>query len=234
MSRRRCEFSHIAAVADVTSIPSTRRGDHLPPANTIRHAGSEMRRTHNSTITAGLWLCLLALPLAGLIHRHPPPPPHPGVGPRVAHRPPAGPSEAALQEARVCWGEAQTAIKPELEALAASDPDTADAGRRQRLMERDQGGQLHRARAAAVRAVRTARSPEEAYEATLWLALIECDAGDHETELRHARRLVALQPRNPDSWGALRRAARCNGRGDLVQQAEVALEEMGTFPTPSP
>ena len=53
---------------------------------------------------------------------------------------------------------------------------------------------------------------EETYEATLWLALIECDVADHKAELRHARRLVALQPRNPNSWGALRRAARCNGR----------------------
>jgi hypothetical protein len=142
---------------------------------------------------------------------------------------------AALQQARRLWGQAQTVIKPELDAQAA-DPYSTDpeGGRRQRLTAQDRGGYLRRAEEAARRAVVLAKSPQETYEATLWLALLECDRGHHRAELQHTRRLVVLQPRNPASWGALRRAAECNGLGRLAHQADVAARELGGEPMDTP
>jgi hypothetical protein len=106
---------------------------------------------------------------------------HPGSKVRLVSRSsPRSASEAALREAKWCSGRAQMAAKPELEALAEADPYAApgsEEGWRHRLMARDESGDLRRALAAAQRAVLLARTHSQEYQATVWLALIECDRG---------------------------------------------------------
>jgi hypothetical protein len=117
-------------------------------------------------------------------------------------------------------------MKPEMEAFAETDPHAIDLQEswRQRLMAQDRGGHLCRGRDAARRAVARARSPQETYEATVWLALIECDRGDHLAELQSVRKMMRLQPESPISLGSLRRAAKCNHLWQLAQEADTALE----------
>jgi hypothetical protein len=55
------------------------------------------------------------------------------------------------------------------------------------------------------------------------LALIECNRGHHEAELRAARRLMALGPTNELSLYWLRRAARCNHLQAIEQQVDLEL-----------
>src|SRR5438876_4193264 len=109
-----------------------------------------MRPTRWIVVTAALGLCLLGVPLLLLMRRHPSPTPRPANPARARPRSRASPSETALQEANQLWGQAQLAIKPELEALAAADPySTEPEGvRRQRLMAQDRGGVLRRAHEA--------------------------------------------------------------------------------------
>jgi tetratricopeptide (TPR) repeat protein len=70
---------------------------------------------------------------------------------------------------------------------------------------------LRRARADALQALSLAQGPLQECRARFLLAQMEHRAGDHRAELRHTRRLVALQPRNKDAWQALHRAEECNG-----------------------
>jgi hypothetical protein len=154
---------------------------------------------------------------------------------RPAPRPPRSPSDAALREARRLWSQAVQRVKPKLEAEAEADPDRVfcQESERRRLMATDEGETVGRAAEAARRAVWLARDSDEQYQATLWMAAIECDAGHHREELRLTQRLVEWQPRNPGSWAALRRAAHCNGRGDLEQRAAAILTRVaGTHSAP--
>jgi hypothetical protein len=141
-------------------------------------------------------------------------------------RSPASPFEAALRDAKHGWWQALAAMKPEMEAFAETDPHAIDLQEswRQRLMAEDRGGHLRRGQETARRAVALATSPKETYEATVWLAIIECDRGDHPAELQSVRKMVMLQPKSPISWGALRRAAKCNHLWQLAQEADTAME----------
>jgi hypothetical protein len=98
-----------------------------------------------------------------------------------------------------------------------------EAGRRRRLLAQDRRGYLARARAAARRAAALARTPEEAARSAGVRARLECYAGQHEAELQQARRLVALTPRKPIAWMAIRRAGQCMGQRTLVRQADANL-----------
>jgi hypothetical protein len=69
---------------------------------------------------------------------------------------------------------------------------------------------LRRARVAALHALSLARNPRQECRARFFLARIEHRAGDHRAELRHTRRLVALNPRSRDAWQALHLAENCN------------------------
>jgi hypothetical protein len=185
-----------------------------------------MRATRSVSLTAaGLGICLLGIPLLRLLWQRPQQAQRPPHTARVSPTRPATPSEAALREAKRRWNQAQMAIKPELEAMAEANPlaGTEAARWRQSLMARDAGGHLQQAQQAASRALAQAGTPEAKYEATLWLALIQCDRGRHAQELRQVRRLVDLRPGSTTSLGALRRAARCNGMWGLARQMDEAL-----------
>jgi hypothetical protein len=111
-----------------------------------------------------------------------------------------GPSEAALREARHFWRRAVLAVKPEIEAWAAEHPDViTETEAWRRMMARDQRGDLRRACVAAQLAAARARTPEQTYQAEMWLALIECN-------------------RRPPSGGDPARAA---ARGASAPQSEL-------------
>jgi len=125
-------------------------------------------------------------------------------------------------------------VKPRLEAEAEADPDRElhQEATRRWLMAGEQGATVSRAVTAARRAVSLARTETERYDAALWLACIDCDAGHHREELRLAQRLVEWRPKSRASWGALRRAANCNGRWVLAERADAALRAVeGASPT---
>jgi hypothetical protein len=179
-------------------------------------------------VTGLLGLCLLAVPLFRLLYTQP------GVAPltQTAMRrpPPPGctPSKRALWEAQRWRLQAFLAADDEREAHEACDPDPItsvdrEAGRRRRLIALDRFGYLARAQVAARRAAALARTPAEAYRAAALLARLECYAGYHQAELLQARRLISLAPREPLSWLALRRAARCNGLEALVRRADAKM-----------
>jgi hypothetical protein len=143
----------------------------------------------------------------------------------------------ALREARRLWGAAIRAVKPEMDAWAEQNPEataavSAEPLRRQ-FMARDQSGLLHRAREAGRQARKLARTPEERFQATYLLAILECDAGHHQVELQLVRHLLRLAPSNGLSLLSLRRAARCNGEKAIEKQADMGLEEL-QFPMTRP
>jgi hypothetical protein len=109
-------------------------------------------------------------------------------------------------------------------------PDEArridNEGWRRRLMAQDRTGELGRALIAAREAVNLAWGPVEEYQAREWLALMDCDAGQHQDELRQARRLVKLEPRNLVSLTSLRRAAECNHLWALARDVDAQLEPL--------
>jgi hypothetical protein len=121
-------------------------------------------------------------------------------------------------------------VAGDLEALAEWDPqagDVVDAAARRAWAEEiaeDRGGFLRRAMTAARRAAALARTPEEEYRVTARMALLQCNVGHHEAELRLARRLVELRPEYETSFLWLRRAARCTGRKSLEERADRRLQ----------
>jgi hypothetical protein len=186
-----------------------------------------MENTAQARINGILGLCLLGASLFTVSLRTRP------VSSMNTTIPPLGTSatcrtwRAALQEARRNWGRAQLLVKPELEAWAARNPYAAPGTTeswRHRLTARDNGGYLVWALAAAQRALGLARGSDQKCETLLWLAIIACDLGRHETELGYVQRLVQLQPHNRASWGALRRAAKCNRLELLAKQADEMLQ----------
>ncbi len=94
-------------------------------------------------------------------------------------------------------------------------------------MAHDRGGCLRRAQTAAQRAAELAATREDEYRVTALRALLECDTGHHEAELRHARQLITLAPRKELSLLWLRRAARCNRLKALERQTHAALLRPG-------
>jgi hypothetical protein len=154
-----------------------------------------------------------------------------GLTPMALTRPvPPGatPSQRALWEGQQWRRQALLAAESEREAREACDPDPLtcverEASRRWRLIAADRNGHLARASAAALRAAALARTPRDAYRAAALLAGLACYAGHHDEELRHARRLVEMAPRQPTAWLALRRAARCTGREALDRQANAKM-----------
>jgi hypothetical protein len=92
------------------------------------------------------------------------------------------PADYALREASRTWAQAHRRVTRELEArhpaweLDDGFQPALEAARR-RLLARDRGGDLGRARAAARLAAAVARTPAEACRAASLLALIDRDAG---------------------------------------------------------
>ena len=94
---------------------------------------------------------------------------------------------------------------------------------------------MRRARGAAVRSVRLAKSREERYEATLWLALIECDQGHHAAELQDVRReqkevadlLKTCLYENYKPMAGRERPTRLVMQNALLQDEESVLEYSG-------
>jgi hypothetical protein len=83
---------------------------------------------------------------------------------------------------------------------------------------------------AAHLAAARAQNRAEAYRAALLLACLDCDAGDHQAELKHAWWMMVLQPRSKQSLYALRHAAWCNGLQPLAHRATVALRRLQVDP----
>jgi hypothetical protein len=178
-----------------------------------------------------LSLCLLPWPRS-----RPTAPPIPLSACVVPVPPRCSPSERARRAGWQYRIRAKLAVERELEGLEAWDPAANPAARegrwRRQLLARDRGGDLRRARQAARQAAALARTPREAYQAALLLACLDCDAGDHQAELKQARRMMALQPHCQASLGALRHAAWCNGLEPLARQATAALRALEGRPEP--
>jgi hypothetical protein len=75
----------------------------------------------------------------------------------------------------------------------------------------------------ARRALALAHPARESYQSLRWLARIECALGHHREELRLARELVCLVPRDQGSLTCLLQAAKCNGLTVMEKQAVVPL-----------
>lgn len=147
---------------------------------------------------------------------------------RVAPPPHLSPSDAARWAGWRYRIQARQAADRGVEALEAWDPKAFERRSEQPLLQeemlRDRQGDLGRARAAARQAAALARTPGEAYRAALLLAYVDCDAGDHEAELQEARRMMALQPHEEASMGALLHAAHCNDLRSLARRTAGALK----------
>jgi hypothetical protein len=165
-------------------------------------------------LMGGLVLCLSVLATRSRTPHRPPERLLPISPQRYAPAPPRTPCERALREARSWLLRAVQQVNEERETLEAAAPEPVpgsvlEAWRRQ-LMARDRSGYLHRARATARRAAALARTRKERYHAALLLTRLECYAGHHGEELRQARRLMALGPKDEAAVQALRHAAACN------------------------
>jgi hypothetical protein len=135
----------------------------------------------------------------------------PNVRPRSGHH--GDPAAIALDEAR--WWRMQAMVlanadREAIEGWGLADSADPEVLRRQ-LMQRDRCGYLHRARTAALRAASLVhKNRQQAYRAAELLVCIECESGDHQTELQHARKLLALAPHNWTTQMVLNRAERCS------------------------
>jgi hypothetical protein len=174
-----------------------------------------MRATKPVQLTGGLGLCLLSLPLVGLLLTKVAPvpgPPEMPSGPPLAR---SGPIEELLKEAARHRTRAKLAVSEELSALEVWDPegmkDSNPEAWRLRQLSIDPDGNLKRAQTAAQRAAALARTSTDAYRAAELLVLIKHELGRHEAELGHAQSLVRLRPHDPSALSVLRRAERCNG-----------------------
>jgi hypothetical protein len=115
--------------------------------------------------------------------------------------------DQALREAAAYETQARQVAHDVDEGSAAWEVEAAGSSREiwRRQLAFDSGGYLRAARRAAA----IARTPEEAYRATLLRAHLECLAGHHATELRLARQLAALAPGDPAASRCLRHAVTC-------------------------
>jgi hypothetical protein len=116
---------------------------------------------------------------------------------------------------------AQILAKQQLEALEEWDPDSIRGSMpetyRKNLIARTR--EIGLAEAAAREACQRAKTNDERYRAARLLARIEHDTRDHQSELEQAKKLVALQPHNPEALLLLERAARNNGDLSLARRA---------------
>jgi hypothetical protein len=158
------------------------------------------------------FLALLCLRLTG----SPPPTPVAAQGPfQFGLLPVRGPSARAMREARYWRVCAMQEVNDQFEALEAWDPGLEGGPRSLHmwleLMAGDRAGHLARALAAARQAVHLAQDRREAFKAGLLLARLECETGDHQAELRQAKRVMALAPGDWLALHLLRRAEECHG-----------------------
>jgi tetratricopeptide (TPR) repeat protein len=189
-------------------------------------------RAQRSTQLAGiLGFCLLGAPLFRLTAGRCPADGRRGLAVPIRPAGSVSPSRAARSEGWRYWQQAELAVNQDREDLLAWDPQASgtrgeEVWRRQ-LMARDRTGDLRRARAAAQRADALAQSREEAAEAALLRLRIECDLGDHEAELRLARRLIALEPNTQRAQRALQCALTRAGRAPLATATRDVRSEGG-------
>jgi hypothetical protein len=145
-------------------------------------------------------------------------------------RPVRGPSEAALREARFWRLKAMQRVSAEFEGLEAWDPalegGPRDPAEWRVMMAKDLDGALRHAYERVVRAQQLARTRDDKLQAGLLSCRIQCERGDHEGELREARRLAALAPRHELVLIVLERAATCSGHEPLARRTRSALRAL--------
>jgi hypothetical protein len=181
-------------------------------------ASGRRRRTHRwlFPVAMGGGFCLLIALSWRAWPGHPPPAPL--VTSMVSGR--HTPFEAALQGAKEWRLRAIIAAPEQMSPQQERNP----TARRQQIPANSPD--LQRAREAARRGLTLARNRRDTYRALQLLANIDCDLGDHKAELRTARQLVALEPRNVVSLSWLQRAAQDNGLEPLERQAASALKTL--------
>lgn len=143
--------------------------------------------------------------------------------------PRGSPSTAALLESRRHWIHAWNAVGKEQSQLEAWDPAAAAGSSwswEQDLVSRRP--ELRLAQQSAQRALALSQSKPETYRSVRWLARIECALDHHREELRLAKKLVSLAPRDEGSLTCLAQAAKCNGLTELEKQAITALKGQQT------
>jgi hypothetical protein len=108
--------------------------------------------------------------------------------------------------------QAWQAVNEERYSVEAWDPAAADsldqAAWGSELLA---SGKLRRARLLALQAAALASIPEEQYRAALLLAMLACEAGDHQAELQETRVLARLAPHSMVTRLWLRHAAAHGG-----------------------
>jgi hypothetical protein len=185
------------------------------------------RTAERLQIAGAFGLGLLSLGLRATTASRPTAPLAPLSVCKVPLPPRCSPSERARRAGWHYRIRAMLAENLELDALEEWDPDVMEGPAlelwRRQLMARDRGGDLRQARRTARQAAALARNPGEAYRAASLLANLACDAGAHQTELKQARKMMALQPHSQASLAALWHAAGCNGMEPLACRAMVAL-----------
>jgi hypothetical protein len=196
-----------------------------------------MGRVQRVQVVGPTGLCFLTLLLLRLAWTPPAATPLAQGTKLMGLRPLRGPCDAALRVAR-CWRlRAMQEVSLQFDALEAWDPEapgTRDLTMWRRLMARDRNGDLGRAREAAQRALQLARTPRESYQVGLLLTRIYCEGGDHKAELRQARQVLVLQPKNSLSLITMHRAAECNGLQPLAREMNARLAALFPRAEPSP
>jgi hypothetical protein len=155
------------------------------------------------TFFAGCLLCL-----ALIVPRHPPPRRRAAVPP-VTVPPPQTPFLTAFTRAQRWYLSAQITTKRQLESLEEWDPDGI-RGSMPEIYHRSliaHTQELGKAEAAAREAADRAVTDEEKYRATRLLMHIAHDMSHHRKELTLAKKLVELEPRQPEARLLLERVA---------------------------
>jgi hypothetical protein len=152
---------------------------------------------------------------------------HHAAHPRVAAHAtalsqPLTPFQTSFARAQQWYLRAQVITRQQLEALeewdgAALRGSAAEIYRRSLIARTRETGL---AEAAAREATGRAETNEESYRASRLLVYIECDLGHPQAELEQAKKLMALQPHNPEALLLLQRAAECNGQTGPARRAE--------------
>lgn len=178
----------------------------------FRDEERKMRASNSVHVTGPVLLCLVCAPLLQWADV-----------PIIAARPtpmelmlapePHSDSGVALREARRQRTLAKLAVNREREAMETWDPAAMtdlDAEQWRLLqMRADPNGYLHRARIAVRQAASLAQTQSETYRAAELLVLLEHEAGNHQEELGHARKLVVLRPQDCNAQKILRRVEGC-------------------------
>lgn len=175
-------------------------------------------------------ICFLTILLLRLVWVQPAATPLAQVPRQFGVRPVSSPADGAMREARFWRLSAMQRVSAEFEKQEAWDPAMAGSPRDpvewRRMMARDPDGSLGRAREHVIRAQRLARTNPERFQAGLLRCRIECERGDFAAELREARKVAALAPRNELALITLERAAACSGQGPLARQARSTIRAL--------